>query len=123
MPLDISQGAKVGVTLCSTSFLVGGNWGYLSDSHKDYTTLLNLLQEDRQMVSLIKVSNGVIVQCNPTFLIETIKEVESSIDMNKVIKLSKERKSEEKQKCLKFLESIVKKSINYKSYKYEYYKI
>lgn len=108
-----SEGTKLGLTLCSQSYLVGGNWGYLNIEHTDYNKILNLLNEEKGIIKLMPVSNGVIVISNQAVLHDLISEVDSSIITQEVQKAHQERVDLESHKCLKFLESVVKGTSKY----------
>ena len=105
---NYSDGAKVGLTLCSQSFLVGGNWGYLSKEHTEYEKLLSLLMSEKGVIKLVEVSNGVIVISDKRVLHELIQSVDSELITNEVLKVHKIREIVERNKCLKFFEDIVR---------------
>jgi len=107
---NYSEGSKIGLTLCSQSYLVGGNWGYLSNEHTDYEKLVSLLQEDKSVIKLLYTSNGVVVIANPTVLNEVIATVEPALVNPEVQKAHASREGLEQHKCLKFFEEIVKGS-------------
>ncbi len=103
-----SDGSKIGLTLCSQSYLVGGNWGYLSNDHSEYDVLLEMLRGERELIKLLHVSNGVIILGNTNVLQSIIAEVEPNMAMGEVNKSHQVRNVVEKNKCLKFFEEIVK---------------
>lgn len=110
---NFSEGAKIGLTLCSQSYLVGGNWGYLNREHTDYERLLSMLKEEKSVIKLLPVSNGVIVIGNLLVLKDLITEVEPELITAEVQKAHQGRKAVEKHKCLKFFEAIVKGTAKY----------
>lgn len=56
---------EVGLQLSTNSYYVGGNWGFLLETHPDYKVISSNLGEDTIKVKKLQLSNGMLFVCNP----------------------------------------------------------
>lgn len=76
MKMDKNVALNMAAVAASDSFYVGGNWGFILDTHPDYERILKILNGVDNSVRIIHVSNGLILLVNPTYLQSVISQVE-----------------------------------------------
>lgn len=96
--------------IASNSFYIGGNWGFVLNENEEYSQILNILKQDKNVKYLV-VSNGLIVFCDLAYLTQTISQVESVTP--DIIEKQKNRLSIEMKEFQKFLTQVVHNTSKY----------
>lgn len=74
--MDKNVALNMAAVAASDSFYVGGNWGFILDTHPDYERILKILSHADNTVKVHQVSNGLILVVSPTYLQSVISQVE-----------------------------------------------
>ena len=74
--MDKNVALNMAAVAASDSFYVGGNWGFILDTHPDYERILKILNGADNSVHVYNASNGLILVVNPNYLQSVISQVE-----------------------------------------------
>lgn len=74
--MDRNVALNMAAVAASDSFYVGGNWGFILDTHPDYERILNILNNVDSTVKVYQVANGLLLLVNPNYLQSVISQVE-----------------------------------------------
>lgn len=103
---------KYAAVIASSSFYIGGNWGFLLNDGEEYSKSISILRQDTQNIKIQGVSNGAIVFCRTDILDNCIRMVDNQIDPQ----LNEKRKNLnniEINEFRKFLTKIARGNSNY----------
>lgn len=80
---NMTLGKQWAVTLCAESFPLGGNWGMISSSNREFGSILNSLLEEKENVKAYKVANGALVLVDITFMVNCVNSyIPNAINTN-----------------------------------------
>lgn len=68
----VSVGSQKVFMTCLNSFTFGCNWGFLKSGTQDFAESIEMLKEEKNNISLNKVSNGVIITCSEKYLMNIL---------------------------------------------------
>lgn len=71
----ISVGSQKVFMTCLNSFTFGCNWGFLKSTTQDFKQSIEMLKEEKNNITLNKVSNGVIISCSERYLMNILNTI------------------------------------------------
>lgn len=104
MPNNLSL--NYAATICSDSFYVGGNWGFVLKENPDYNKIVEILKMDGT-VKMFEVTNGLIVFCDNNYLYQLVQQVSPDSITQDVLYMLQNRKQVELQELQKFFMSVI----------------
>ena len=109
----LSAAAKQAIVLCAEAFRFGGNWGFIRRDNRDSEGIIEALKTERQNFKVYPVANGYIVVAEKNFLANAVNSVVPNAINGGFVEKANQRADVEKQKFVKFLDSIANGKSNY----------
>ncbi|MNL91280.1 hypothetical protein D3C81_10110 [compost metagenome] len=103
---SMSIGRQTSLILTAQSFRFGGNWGFIKFDDPEFAETLKYLKEEKASVSVVKLSNGVLVSCNKNFLAENVNIIIPNGIGASFQENAKRRAKNEQEAFLKFLKRV-----------------
>lgn len=101
-------GVNMACVSAANSFYIGGNWGFILNTHPDYEQMYKIMKNDGD-VKIYEVENGIIVFVNPNYLHSVLSQVDS-IGQDVLMK-HQTRPTEEVAEFQKYLMGVLKDTV------------
>jgi len=103
----LTDGEQLAIIMCANSFRFGGHWGFIRNTKKEFTEVVNSLKDEKPNVKLISVSNGVLILADTNFLAVNVNKLVPNAINGSFAERAKKCLEEEREKFSKFIKNVV----------------
>lgn len=106
--MELTNTLKILSTSAIVSYLVGGNWGYITPNHIDYKEILSLIKQDGRsdLYDVIQTDTGLLYQVNENYLDQLTKQVTKKPEYEQIQLNRRNRKDSEIERFKNYLSKV-----------------
>lgn len=119
----VSAGGQLAIVLCADAFRHGGNWGFIRRNKPNFREQLETLREERPNVEAIPVANGALILVKEDFLAYNVNKIIPNAIGKPFVERVKQRRLEEQERFVKFINSVIQGKSSYVKSKGGYYEL